>query len=743
MTALIEKANDLIDRATRLPTGKTYREKPEDEERSEAEEEPARQTKSSLNRGETLSAPPPLPEAIPQQTERENGKQQRQTSYNTSRGNDKNQREEEDHIQDLERVIASYEINQPSNREGQNWIEELDQVINAPQLNVPELTISTPRESAEEPDFEVMTGRTRDPPQQPLKWNQVGTNETPLVTPTRKRHSSTHTPPRKKSRMRDEPSETAGGEDTLSIPDTNTRLQLIARDADQREKDLQMVKQNVNELKELMEKIAQQLPHKEMSAQGQTWSMSTREAKDSELLQPPPPCAANSNEKHDTIRPPGKGEDYVCDGFTVTELQFLQKTKNVMRGHPKASEIAKYNYLLNYSKNHVHALIASYADDPEPFTGAWQALAERVKDVDPFEILMTETWNIRDASSEETLAKLVKLFTNLEQVNRPEQDRGMLARAAFKSLEIPVQARFRELNPTSTSNTFLNLQRNRQALQAFILNIMRERARTKQETRNVIYKPTARRSQDYGEDKRRVIVDTTPRCQLCKGKHWPARCPEFRLQDQETRRKLVANAGACFVCLEGGHQASQCRAPRCRECSRAHHTLLHTDKARVIATVVSEAARSSGITAMLVKATSEKTEEAVLLLDSGAGVSLIAADFAEKIKARCLKEEVTTFITVTASRTLHTKRVEIWLGEKKVLQALIYDNMPKISQRALEEDEYETFPHLQGYNIPTLKNRQIDILIGLDHPTYVIPRGQYSEEKKPTQSQYKRCLDGQ
>lgn len=66
-------------------------------------------------------------------------------------------------------------------------------------------------------------------------------------------------------------------------------------------------------------------------------------------------------------------------------------------------------------------------------------------------------------------------------------------------------------------------------------------------------------------------------CCFCHAAHSPFKC-DLPLQK---RLEIVRTEKRCFVCLNKGHQAANCRNPNCRKCNRRHHITLCRDTAYV------------------------------------------------------------------------------------------------------------------------------------------------------------------
>ncbi|KAL5236498.1 hypothetical protein ACI65C_003908 [Semiaphis heraclei] len=69
----------------------------------------------------------------------------------------------------------------------------------------------------------------------------------------------------------------------------------------------------------------------------------------------------------------------------------------------------------------------------------------------------------------------------------------------------------------------------------------------------------------------------TQSCKCCNGTHGLTSCPKFKGWTQEMRNTWARDQRICFRCLRTGHWVTKCKSSNvCGQCSRWHHTLLHS-----------------------------------------------------------------------------------------------------------------------------------------------------------------------
>jgi len=76
------------------------------------------------------------------------------------------------------------------------------------------------------------------------------------------------------------------------------------------------------------------------------------------------------------------------------------------------------------------------------------------------------------------------------------------------------------------------------------------------------------------------LPSSKPQCTCCgKGKHTLPLCNKFKRFSKDARSKWAREHRLCFRCLAEGHWAPKCKSSIvCSQCSRKHHTLVHTDE---------------------------------------------------------------------------------------------------------------------------------------------------------------------
>lgn len=76
-------------------------------------------------------------------------------------------------------------------------------------------------------------------------------------------------------------------------------------------------------------------------------------------------------------------------------------------------------------------------------------------------------------------------------------------------------------------------------------------------------------------DKRVALATMSHACSMCKESHSLFNCSEFLKLSVQNRLAAVKGKQLCINCFKSGHYARECRASKCRKCSKPHNSLLH------------------------------------------------------------------------------------------------------------------------------------------------------------------------
>ena len=225
---------------------------------------------------------------------------------------------------------------------------------------------------------------------------------------------------------------------------------------------------------------------------------------------------------------------------------------------------------------------------------------------------------------------------------------------------------------------------------------------------------------------------TKIKCWICPSSdHWVDQCHTFTAMSPNDRLKKVKENHACFSCLKRagrGHRAANCSRRRlCTElvnsspCNKHHHPLLHEANSNLIGMLASaiktEDALLPVVTAFVV-GKNGKREEANILMNSGAQISLVRNDVAQRLKLD--GKDVTITMTTVGGKEeeLKTKMYEVPIRSKEnnSLFSVNAIGIPCISDEVMEV-EVEAIESYLGLakNALSRGSGKLDVLIGIDH----------------------------
>jgi hypothetical protein len=232
------------------------------------------------------------------------------------------------------------------------------------------------------------------------------------------------------------------------------------------------------------------------------------------------------------------------------------------------------------------------------------------------------------------------------------------------------------------------------------------------------------------------------KCDYCKNSdHYISRCDTFIALDAPAKRKYIQENKLCRNCLKTKHFAEQCTSSgRCRQsdCGKKHHTLLHG----VFTTVGSDPAKHTGspssttishytsgnvashlqIVPVRVYGRHNSCCTTYALIDSGSNGTYICDSLAKKLDlvGESVHVDVTTLSGVNS---VSGHRVDFALSNESasgaqvdVTSALMVKHLNVGNVPLPSQQNFNKWPHLRDLNIPDLKEKSVQLLIGTDVP---------------------------
>ena len=139
------------------------------------------------------------------------------------------------------------------------------------------------------------------------------------------------------------------------------------------------------------------------------------------------------------------------------------------------------------------------------------------------------------------------------------------------------------------------------------------------------------------------------KCYVCSEEHRMVECPTFSSCTYERKVQHAKDQRLCCSCLNRGHVTKECKSRvKCdvNGCSRFHHRHLHQDPSpprTPLASSASSALDKESIMPVVrvrFKSTNGRVREGNVLIDSGAGTTVIRKDFAKSLGLQGHKERI-------------------------------------------------------------------------------------------------------
>ena len=227
------------------------------------------------------------------------------------------------------------------------------------------------------------------------------------------------------------------------------------------------------------------------------------------------------------------------------------------------------------------------------------------------------------------------------------------------------------------------------------------------------------------------------KCYVCEEDHRVVECPVIMKASVPERLELAKKARLCFSCLNRGHSKNECRSKKkCEKsdsCPYFHHPLLHSNPPNQppVGNVIPVNAAQPGVASVLDKASmmpvvrarfrapNGRVREGNVLIDSGAGTTVIRKQFAKDLGLNGRREQID--LAVVGGEKLkqpHSRRVNFWIsaleGDREFkIEAHEIDktivNVPEVDRKWLS-----SFPHLKDIEFHHISG-PIDLILGVHY----------------------------
>ncbi|XP_044745202.1 uncharacterized protein LOC123307065 [Coccinella septempunctata] len=228
--------------------------------------------------------------------------------------------------------------------------------------------------------------------------------------------------------------------------------------------------------------------------------------------------------------------------------------------------------------------------------------------------------------------------------------------------------------------------------QAKILSIFLQPAKADDRRRQENFSPKELRN----SNNRHVLMQVTPKCQICSQNHQTSKCREILERSIDSRWELITKKKLCFSCF-GRHQIKSCkRRTKCgiNNCTKFHHHVLHKQdsEAQIEGPNSQPSFCSTTPEKVLLRIcpvvlSGEKNSiETYALLDDGSTVSLIEDNLAEYLGLNGKEDPLNICWTnSTSHKDQNSRRVKLKIRG-------LYEN---------EEYEIDDVRTMTGFSLPS------------------------------------------
>lgn len=232
-------------------------------------------------------------------------------------------------------------------------------------------------------------------------------------------------------------------------------------------------------------------------------------------------------------------------------------------------------------------------------------------------------------------------------------------------------------------------------------------------------------------------------CVKCKGDHHLFQCNSFKEMDVSDRSKLVRESRLCFNCLRPAHFARDCKLTiTCTipGCGKRHSKYLHppsvsnTDKSDSATASCGAASCDRGRVALPVVAVmvgavgSDEKIQTYALLDSGSTNTFCSERLIKSLALRGKKKTLSLSTLSTEKKKVTTTSVNLEVSPMdsnasfKLTGVYAKKSIPVSESHIVHNRDLEDYTHLKGLNLPTVKDRNVSLLIGQDNAHLILAK---------------------
>ena len=439
-------------------------------------------------------------------------------------------------------------------------------------------------------------------------------------------------------------------------------------------------------------------------------------------------------------------------------LEFWDSFKGTIHENEDLSERDKFDYLKSLLEGTARSAVAGFTLTEVNYKEAIKLLTDRFgREEDISHSHYEELMKLQPVFSDKDMTRIRKLYDDVETHHRALKALGK-AQDQYSDVFVPLI----ESKLPENLRVSLLMKKSGPWKMDEMLDILGKEIKIRE-----MGKPLSKPKSGYvdeKEHKKSKNLNTTSAlfmrkdsglCAFCLGKHAHEDCRKVSNLDE--RKRIIRKFGRCFICLQKGHRAAECRKTyKCKNCRESHHTSIcnneqqeqdvnESDGSGVVVGISHDSGNgeppvveSSGLHVRNGGSIALQTAQAILrikngkqpvkcrvMFDSGSQRSFVTTAIVKLLGGKPMEKEWMRIngFGVTEPKGKLCNILELCVspvngGESVKVNAC---EVPFIS-KGLENYHVETmkfeFPHLEKLwfsDITQKKSLEIDMLIGADH----------------------------
>lgn len=268
----------------------------------------------------------------------------------------------------------------------------------------------------------------------------------------------------------------------------------------------------------------------------------------------------------------------IFDGDFNKWLEFRDSFQALIDSQPGMTDVQRLHYLRSSLTENVLETIKSIPVSSQNYRLAWQVLTDRYEKSQL--IVRNHVNNILKFSclSRESAKELRDLYNvmynnieSLRNLGEPvDHWNAMLIPIIYEKLDFNSKREWEKacaVNPDKTTKELFKFIKTR----CEILEKLESNRFVPYEKSKQSFRPKSR------SVSHQVSTSSKPHCKVCQGVHPLHKCDQFLKMSVNERWQIVRSHNLCRSCFQDTHSSFHCTFPKCKNCGKAHSSLLHME----------------------------------------------------------------------------------------------------------------------------------------------------------------------